>query len=74
MRRTIQNAKFMMQNIGSKLFIFHSSFFIPAKQATLPLLDFVSSDSYDMKGREELSYLLLRNSLIIAKGKEIGSE
>ena len=41
------------------------------QERTLPFLDFMSSDSYDMNRREEFLYLLLRNSLVITKGKKI---
>lgn len=74
MRRKIQNAKFMIQNIGSKLFIFHYSFFIPAKQAALPFLCLISPNTNDFKSREDLFEFLDRNSLIIAEGEEIRTE
>ncbi len=74
MRRKIRNIKFMIQNIGSKLFIIHFSFFIAAEQATLPPLRLISSNTSDFYSREEFSEFLYRNSLIIAEGEDIRGE
>ena len=74
MKRKIQNAKFMIQNVGSKLFIFHTSFFIPAKQAALPLLCLMSPNPHDLDIRKELSEFFYGNSLIITEGEEIRTE